>query len=145
MSIATDPNAETVRTWIRTASKATPRAVTPAPAAAKPTLEAEIEALRRKIRELEEELDTLHPTARYLERAIVGLAQQPFPRVPPVARPSRSRSAQWLHARPPSGHHIIPNRPRRIDSEQQKASSQPYKAESIPPVNPDLRITMHRP
>jgi len=109
--------------------------VTPAPAPAKPTLEAEIEALRRKIRELEEELDTPHPTARYLERAIVGLTQQPFPRVPPVVRPGRNQSAQWLPVRPPSGHHIIPNRPRRIGSEQQKAGSQPYRAETIPTVN----------
>jgi transposase len=81
VSIAADPgiNAETVRTWIRAADKATPRAVTPAPAAAKPALEAENEALRRKVRELEEERDTLRRTAKYLERAIVGLAQQPFP------------------------------------------------------------------
>lgn len=74
-------------------------------------------------------------TAKYLERAIVGLAQQPFPRVPPVARPSRSRSARWLHAWPLSGHHVIPNRPRRIDSEQQKSSSQPCRAESLPTVS----------
>lgn len=68
VSIAADLgiNAETVRTWIRAAGKATPRARAQAPAVvAKPSLEAENEALRRKVRELEEERDILRRAAKY--------------------------------------------------------------------------------
>ncbi|GAA1130439.1 transposase [Kitasatospora arboriphila] len=61
-------NPETLRNWIRAAGRPTPRAAAPAataPAATASSLEAENEALRRKVRELEEEREILRKAAKY--------------------------------------------------------------------------------
>ncbi|WP_267883029.1 transposase [Streptomyces sp. NRRL B-24720] len=67
-SIAADLglNAATLRTRIRAAGKAAPRAAAPAPTATAPALGAENEALRRKVRELEEERDIPYRPASIL-------------------------------------------------------------------------------
>ncbi len=66
--VAADPgvNPETLRNWVRAAGASRPRGRrTPAPVQPQTAVEAENAALRKKVRELEEEREILRKAANY--------------------------------------------------------------------------------
>ncbi|MFF3159537.1 transposase [Streptomyces sp. NPDC057910] len=66
-SVAADPgvNTETLRNWIRAADGRRPGSHSPAQPTAPAPDPAEVTALRKRVRELEEERDILRKAARY--------------------------------------------------------------------------------